>query len=90
MENTSNTTGNKNQNQEMGAFWKRTSKGGMQYLAGHVTNKDGTTSKVVVFKNDKKTADNQPDYRIYESKPLNGQQEQKQAVAQTTSDEDLM
>ena len=74
MSNTSTNTSNKQQSEELGALWKRTSKGGMQYLAGHVIGSDGKTRKVVVFRNDKKTADNQPDYRMYESKPLGATQ----------------
>ncbi len=74
MSNTSTNTSNKQQSEELGALWKRTSKGGMQYLAGHVIGSDGKTRKVVVFRNDKKTADNQPDYRMYESKPLGSNQ----------------
>ena len=72
---TSNSTSNNtNRNpDEVGALWKRKSKAGMTYLAGHVNYDElgkEITSKVVVFSNDKKTNDKQPDYRIYLSKPM--------------------
>ena len=44
---------------DMGALWLRKSKSGKTYMSG----KFGNTS-IQVFKNEKKTADNQPDYRI--------------------------
>lgn len=77
---TSNTTGNGNKNyeEEIGALWKRKSKSGMTYLAGHVKVEDdlGTekTVKVVLFSNRNKTNENQPDFRMYVSKvrPLDG------------------
>ena len=68
---TSNTPqdNTKQQNEEIGAFWKRTSRNNMTYLAGHikVPQTDGTekTEKVVVFSNQNKQKDNQPDYRVY-------------------------
>ena len=58
---TSNTTGNgdKNFEEEIGALWKRKSKNGLTYLAGHVKIEDelGTEKmvKVVLFSNKKKT-----------------------------------
>ena len=72
---TSNSTSNNtNRNpDEVGALWKRKSKAGMTYLAGHVKYDElgkEVTSKVVVFSNDKKTNEKQPDYRIYLSKPM--------------------
>lgn len=73
MENTTSNTpqdgDSKNQSEEIGAFWKRTSRNNMTYLAGHikVSQPDGTekTEKVVVFSNQHKKAENQPDYRVY-------------------------
>jgi uncharacterized protein (DUF736 family) len=69
-----NTSNNDNRNSdEVGALWKRKSRAGMTYLAGHVKHDElgkEVTSKVVVFSNDKKSNDKQPDYRIYLSKPV--------------------
>jgi len=72
--NTSNTTSNnKPENVELGALWKRKAKSdGQVYLAGHIkVGDDETLLKVVVFSNKNKSKDNQPDYRVYESKPYN-------------------
>ena len=82
---TSNTTDNsgKDFEEEIGALWKRKSKNGLTYLAGHVKVEDelGTvkTTKVVLFSNKKKTSDNQPDFRMYVSKvkPREGEAETK-------------
>tara|TARA_R100000152_G_C6749959_1_gene173583 strand:- start:879 stop:1184 length:306 start_codon:yes stop_codon:yes gene_type:complete len=69
--NTSQDNNSKSQNEEIGAFWKRTSRNNMTYLAGHikVPQEDGTerTEKVVVFSNQNKQNDKQPDYRVYVS-----------------------
>lgn len=74
MENTTSNTSqdnSKSQNEELGALWKRTSRNNMTYLAGHikVPQEDGTerTEKVVVFSNQNKSNDKQPDYRVYVS-----------------------
>lgn len=74
MENTSNTSSdNQPQNVELGALWKRKAKSdGQVYLAGHVkvgSEEGAKMVKVVVFSNKNKNKDNQPDYRVYESKP---------------------
>jgi len=66
--NTTSTSQKKFDNEEVGAFWKRTAQnGGQTYLAGHLEG----LGKVVVFSNKHKTADKHPDYRVYKSKPLN-------------------
>tara|TARA_Y100000766_G_C18916728_1_gene612179 strand:- start:8705 stop:9010 length:306 start_codon:yes stop_codon:yes gene_type:complete len=95
--NTSQENSTKQQNEELGALWKRTSRNNMTYLAGHikVTQPDGTekTEKVVVFSNQHKKADNQPDYRVYIS---NSNPRQDSGVSQPSqqqtqvSDEELM
>jgi uncharacterized protein (DUF736 family) len=57
-----------NKNEEIGALWKRTSRNNMTYLAGHVKVDElgmEKTVKVVVFSNQNKQKDNQPDYRVY-------------------------
>jgi uncharacterized protein (DUF736 family) len=92
--NTSNNSARKND--EVGALWKRKSKSGMTYLAGHVKYDElgkEVTSKVVVFSNDNKSNDKQPDYRIYLSKPLGAATvaaTQQQPSNAEESQEDLM
>lgn len=102
MENTSQGTSqanaNNQQSEEIGAFWKRTSRNNMTYLAGHleVTQPDGTKAKqkVVVFSNQNKQKDNQPDYRVYisNSTPREGGQTTPQAQqdSNTPEAEDLL
>ena len=63
---------NTSQNTNIGALWARESRnGGQKYLAGNVKlDIDGEekTVKVVVFKNNRKERDNQPDYQIYKAR----------------------
>tara|TARA_Y100001938_G_scaffold9468_1_gene11716 strand:+ start:5582 stop:5884 length:303 start_codon:yes stop_codon:yes gene_type:complete len=96
---TSNNTSNTNRNSdEVGALWKRKSRGGMTYLAGHVKHDElgkEVTSKVVVFSNDKKSNDKQPDYRIYLSKPMGEERattsaQPAETVTSSSSEEDLL
>tara|TARA_Y100001938_G_scaffold19271_1_gene23984 strand:+ start:1419 stop:1715 length:297 start_codon:yes stop_codon:yes gene_type:complete len=96
MENTTSNTPQdtpKQQNEELGALWKRTSRNNMTYLAGHikVTQPDGTekTEKVVVFSNQHKKADNQPDYRVYisNSNPRQSTSSSEQPAAQPPAEE---
>lgn len=75
--------------EEVGAFWKRTSQRGQKYLAGHIKGDDGSSEKLVVFANTHKKADNQPDYRIYKSRPRNTEAE-SQPQEQSTNEEDLL
>ncbi len=107
MENTtSNTTSNntvsKEFEEEIGALWKRKSKNGLTYLAGHVKMDDGlgseTTVKVVLFSNKKKTNEKQPDFRMYVSKAAPRREDSSQAeeatstgtVSSTEESEDLL
>ena len=55
---------------EIGALWERDSKKGNHYLQG-VIDTGEKEIKIVCFLNDKKYGQ-QPDWRIYESRPLNG------------------
>ena len=62
----------------------------MTYLAGHVKHDElgkEVTNKVVVFSNDKKTNDKQPDYRIYLSRPMVATEA---PADQAESDEELL
>ena len=87
---TSNTTGNggKDFEEEIGALWKRKSKNGLTYLAGHVKLEDelGTekTVKVVLFSNKKKTNEKQPDFRMYVSKALPRSEEDSPSTSNPT------
>tara|TARA_B110001454_G_C12527651_1_gene353830 strand:- start:362 stop:637 length:276 start_codon:yes stop_codon:yes gene_type:complete len=76
--------------EEVGAFWKRTSQRGQKYLAGHI--KDGEESvKLVVFANQNKKSDNQPDYRIYKSRPRPTEAvAETQPQEQSTNEDDLL
>ena len=81
--NNSQETQTKYKDEEVGAFWKRTSQRGQKYLAGHINMTDGSgeSVKLVVFANNHKQNDNQPDYRIYKSRP------RTEAVAAETKQE---
>ncbi len=54
-------------NADIGALWLR-SKEGKEYMTGTITI-DGVAHEVVIFKNGFKEKPNQPDWRIYKSKP---------------------
>jgi uncharacterized protein (DUF736 family) len=99
MENTtSNTNDNtyNNDNEELGALWKRTARNsGQTYLAGHLKGGEFWDEgiKVVVFSNKNKTNERAPDFRIYKSKPMQGeanaaQQETEDALPKTVEVED--
>ena len=55
----------------IGALWLKESKSGMAYMSG-VIELDEKKTQIVVFKNNKEK-ENQPDYRILESKPMGEQ-----------------
>ena len=97
MENTTSNTSqdnSKSQNEELGALWKRTSRNNMTYLAGHikVTQPDGTekTEKVVVFSNQHKQKDNQPDYRVYVSNSTPREAQPQQGADNSPEGEELL
>lgn len=56
--------------ESVGTVYIRESKSGMKYLALTIGEK-----KYVVFKNDRKTEENQPDYRVYDAAPKTGGQD---------------
>jgi len=68
--NAENTTNNEWKERDIGALWKREGKG-QRYLSGKLTIK-GEAVDVVVFVNKFKEKDNQPDFRVYKSKPREG------------------
>lgn len=61
------------QNEEMGALWTKTSAKGDKFLSGTIRVGD-TAVQIVIFKNGYKEKDNQPDWRIYKSKPRETQE----------------
>lgn len=52
---------NKSELKDLGALWKATSKGGMNYFTG----KTATGERLVAFVNKSKKNGNEPDIRIY-------------------------
>lgn len=50
--------------QSVGAFWKKTSSSGLEYLSGSIES-EGEKKYIVVFKNTKKNKETQPDYQVY-------------------------
>lgn len=70
MSDTANTAAsdNKPQREELGALWKREGRN-QTYLTGYMVGPNGVKKNIVVFSSNKKK-DNQPDFRIYESVPL--------------------
>ena len=74
MDNTTSNT-NENNNEELGALWKRQARSsGQTYLAGHLKGGEfgDEGQKIVVFSNKNKTNERAPDFRIYKSKPMDG------------------
>jgi len=56
------------ESKSIGALWKRTSRKGVEYLAGDV-KVDGKTIKLVVFENGTKKEPKHPDYKVFLSEP---------------------
>lgn len=56
---------------DCGALWLNTAKSGTKYMSG-VVEIDGVKHKIVVFKNNYKKDEKQPDYRIFPSEPREG------------------
>ena len=59
-----NTQYNAKKDDSIGALWRKTSANGAVFYSGKIGDK-----QIVVFKNNFKDKENQPDFRIYESKP---------------------
>jgi len=53
----------------IGALWLKESKNGNKYMSG-VIEIDGTKHEIVIFKNTFKKESKHPDYRIFQSKPM--------------------
>ena len=59
--------------QSIGAFWLKESAKGVKYMSGKITI-GGAEHQIVMFKNTlKKEGENTPDYRIFASKPRDGE-----------------
>jgi len=75
-----NTTKNDWEKRELGALWTKVSQGsGKKYFSGHIKVEGdfGEDKKinVVAFHNKDKKSENQPDFRIYLSKPRGSETE---------------
>ena len=55
-------------NKKIGALWSRKTSGGKEYFSGVISDLRGDI-QIVVFRNDSKKNDNQPDYDILLSEP---------------------
>lgn len=54
-------------NKSMGALWQKKNEKG-EFYTGVLENKDGTKTKIVIFKNGYKDKDTKPDYLIYQAR----------------------
>lgn len=59
---------NQTPNPSIGALWEKFTKAGQSYFTGNV-EVNGAKIKIVVFKNNKKSKETQPDYNILISQP---------------------
>lgn len=71
---------------ELGALWLKDGKNG-KYMSGKITTPGGEEVQIVVFKNNYKQKENQPDYRILKSEPKGGSNAQEQAVKDVFEDD---
>ena len=76
MTNTTNTNGKTDWTKmELGALWRRQSSKGEKYLTGTLKFTEGVAAgqqvQVIIFSNKDKTAENQPDLRVYLSEKTN-------------------
>lgn len=55
-------------NRKIGALWSRKTEEGREFFTGVISDLRGDI-QIVVFQNDKKQSDNQPDYDILLSEP---------------------
>ena len=95
MEVMADNTNNEWEKREIGALWTKTSQSsGKKYFSGHfkIQTEFGEDKKipVVAFFNKDKKSENAPDFRIYVSRPAEGQPPQKteqEEVAATDTDD---
>lgn len=63
---------------ELGGLWLKEGRNGAKYMSGRLTI-GGEQVEVVVFKNQHKLpGERTPDYRVYRSEPMSGQQQTSQ------------
>ena len=68
-----------NQTIPLGVLWQKESRKGETYFSGYIKNADGVEQRVVLFKNNFKRADKQdPDLRLFLSKPPEDQSKEDQ------------
>lgn len=60
---------------ELGALWKGKDKNGKTYLKGNINIFPHGTVDIVIFENNYKTKDNQPDYKILYTPVGSGEKE---------------
>ncbi len=75
---------NNQQQNELGALWKRVSANGNTFYTGKITV-NGQAVDFVMFANTRKSAPNQPDWRIYESQPNPNAAKKKVATGPATT-----
>lgn len=70
---------NSKKDDSVGAFWEKQSIRG-PFLSGGIKCSCGLENKVVAFKNDRKTKENQPDWKVLKQKPRAPEDKYKQAT----------
>lgn len=66
------------ENKNIGALWIKESEKG-DFFTGHIVNDNGEKIKIVVFKNNYKNKETQPDYQILKSR-VEYKQEEKEDI----------
>ena len=78
---------------DFGALWHRQGRT-QKYLSGHVRMKDEsgkvTEQKVIVFTNKHKSADNQPDFRVYQADGPESQQKSESILDEVTETDEVL
>lgn len=78
--------GNATREQELGALWQMEGARGT-YFTGSISLDGGATkTRVVIFKNTRKSSDGQPDFRILKSQPQQGDAPQRRPDNHPTND----
>ncbi len=95
MSDNTNENNSKENNQELGALWKKEAKnGGQKYLAGHITVEDDMGGerkiKVVVFANREKKNERYPDFRILKAREFSTEKKEEKAPVTQEVDEDVL
>lgn len=56
-------------NKDIGALWAKTSKKGLEFMSGTIELPDNSRMEIVLFKNNRKSKPNHPDWNIFKSAP---------------------